>query len=199
MSGIIIMGPIFAAMVAGAIVLAAASTARYFGKFPMNRVASLSLGAVLFFVFLWPITQWCAGASTTTRIAMNPRDGEKRLEFVGLPSNTTSDFCFRSSLVGVTILADFQMSEEDFLRWMISQGWNAVPFQIEDDEPMIQLPDGTYMEVTVYPVRDYKSGKQTTVHRGYCCLTPGKDISDNTKKIIYDLNSGRAYFEYHNY
>ena len=144
-----------------------------------------------------PIMIGVVAASTTMKIDMNPREGERCLSFIGLPANTTSDFCYRRSAVGVAVLADFQMAENDFLRWMQTQKWEAVPFELSTDEWLIPMNGGavTMANSEVIPVRDYGSDTEVKLRRGYCYFWAMPDNRDYTIKIIYDLDTSRVYVE----
>ena len=175
--------------------------ARYYGKPVAGLLGAIVVAFVAAVSSLYPVLFLYVDAATETLIAMDPREGEARLRFVGLPPNTTTDFCYRFSPVGVTILADFNMSEADFLAWMDSRKWKAVEFSFGPNETGIDWTDGahTYLDMTVYPVRQYESHTPLQVKHGYCFYKSRPDNPDNTVTVIYDLDSGRAYVQHTTY
>lgn len=105
------------------------------------EIAAISGIGVALIAFV-PACVLIARATTTTLIDVDPREGERLLSWIGLPANTTSDFCYRRSAVGITVLADFQISETDFLHWMATQKWKVVPFTPADDHRSIPVDGG---------------------------------------------------------
>jgi hypothetical protein len=200
MSGVILVGALLAMVAGWGVGLLFFAIGRRIGARRSTEIATLvGLGfAVISFV---PVLGWLAQISTTTLIAMDPRQGEKKLEHFGLPPNATSDFCYRISAVGVMVLADFQMDEPDFQSWMNAQKWKAVPFELGPDESSIQVDGGavTTADTEVYPVRQYESRTGHKVSRGYCYFWAKPDNPDHTTRIIYDRDTNRAYLEHTTY
>lgn len=199
--GVLLLGAIVSALLSGLILLIASHILRKLRRRRLGCIGSTAIGVLLFIVLLWPLTRWMATVTTTTHVNLDPRKGEALLEFVGLPSNTTTDFCYRQSWIGATILADFQMSEPNFLSWLKSQGWNPVKFELAPGSGFIEWPiDGDMLlSTSVYPVRGYSDYRTVNVERGYCYFFAKEDNPDNTIKIIYDLDSHRVYFEHTTY
>lgn len=170
-------------------------------KFAAGLAIFFALGLTVSLTPLFLVS--LAKAGTTTLIDLNPREGEKRLSFVGLPKNTTSDFCYRVSVVGTTLLADFQMTEADFLSWMETQNWKAVPFDHGPDERFIPIDlgskSGFEADSVVYPVRQYESRLPKQVKRGHCFFSSKPNNPDNTIRIIYDRDEKRTYVEHTTY
>ena len=135
-------------------------------------------------VFL-PTLNWMTDTATTTVIGMDWEGGGARLTSLGLPENSASDICYRSSIVGVTFLADFDISEADFLAWMQLQDWGIVPFDLNSGR--------TSIDASVHPVREYDPETPLAIERGYCFFTSKPNNPDNTTTVIYDLDTGRAY------
>ncbi|MCG8584255.1 MAG: hypothetical protein MI757_06045 [Pirellulales bacterium] len=145
---------------------------------------------VLFFALLWPMILLTTRLTTTTKIDIDPRQGEQYLESENLPPGTTSDFCYRYSFVGVTELADFQMSKVDFMRWMEANDWKPVRFEHQDVVSMPTGEESTLVSTDAMPVRDHP--QRLRVDRGFIhCVFLG---GDRTKTYIYDLDTGRAYY-----
>src|SRR5436190_6250726 len=159
MSIVLPLSAMLVALVGWAVGFLAYSIARKFYARGASAFAILSGFAVAMALFV-PTLVLLGKASTTTLVDMDPREGERRLKPWGLPASTTSDFCYRHSFVGVEVMADFQMSEANFLRWMRTQNWTAVPFQIENDYDFIPVNGGAVGQAdsVVYPVRQYEDG-----------------------------------------
>ena len=168
----------------------------------INILAALS-GIAVVLASVIPAIVLLSTTATTARIAIDPREGEKRLAQFGLPANTTSDFCYRISAVGISVLADFQMSEADFLSWMSSQRWKTVAFDHGPNESAITVENANFpnfhTDDLVYPVREYESRTERQVKRGYCYYWSMPGNFDNTIKIIYDRDTNRAYLEHTTY
>lgn len=144
---------------------------------------------------------WLAKASTTTLVGIDGREGEQRLSNLGLPPGSTSDFCLRYSAVGSSPVADFRMSEQDFLAWMKAKQWAVTTLSAGDEFCEIVLEDGRNMSVdlTVLPVRDYEKNAGRTVKRGYCYYWSKPGNEDFTNTIFYDLDEGRVYYTHTSY
>lgn len=167
----------------------------------LRKAIAFILGVAVAFAMVAPTTRWLIRASTTTLVAMDSRKGEQRLELFGIPTGTTNDFCYRFSLFGVTIRADFEMAERDFHAWMKSQGWQTKRIVSEseywntDGGSDIVLPD----VAIVYPVRDYDLEQELEIRKGYYYFEYDQDNRDETTTVIYDLEAGRAYLVYTTY
>ena len=174
-----------------------------FGRARSGAIFGAIAGFIVATASFVPAISCLSKATTTTLIAMDPREGERRLSFVGVPANTTSDFSYRYALVGTTVLADFQMSENDFLNWMNIQQWNPVAFDHGPNEFAIPVENANFpnfhTDDLVYPVREYESRTQRQVKRGYCYYWSMPGNFDNTIKIIYDRDTNRAYVEHTTY
>jgi len=156
----------------------------------MANLVGFGVGIALFV----NLVGWLANASTTTLIDMDPHDGEQRISFLGGPPQNTSDFCYRRSAAGVLLMADFNISEADFLIWMKSQKWETVNFDLRAGDVFIEGPG---IEPLVYPIRTYETQTPLRVKRGYCYYHfEGKPGHTRSTQIIYDLDSGRAYVEF---
>jgi len=160
----------------------------------LSKAGAIVVGVALILVLFVPVCRLLANATTTTLIGVNPRVGERKLEPYGLPPNTTSDFCYRFSLVGITILADFQMAEADYLAWVNSQGWEPHRFHTQGGDSWVELPDGLHVTTEVYPVREYDSRTARIVENGWIAYTADPRDWDNTITSIYDLDAERVYF-----
>jgi hypothetical protein len=198
---VVLASPVIALLLALLIAFVASRLARLFS----TRVASRRIGRLVglgsFAVLVVGLPWWLS--QPTVYIDMPPAKGERLLCDVGLPPGTTEDFCYRFSFIGVTVLADFKMKEADFLRWMDSQGWKAKRFQTNGKDPFasLDLPDGRrdYEDVSVTPVRLQQASVETIPRQGYVFSTADPDHPDNTKKIVYDLEAGRAYYQHTTY
>lgn len=160
----------------------------------IGQWVAIVVGVLIGGASLLPIVIWMSASTTTTIIGMDSQEGARRLGYLGLPDRSTSDFCYRISLVGVAVLADFDMPEADFLAWMKSRNFNVVEFDHTTGGSSIHVPgQNMSADAEVWPVRQYESGATLTVKRGYCYFTAKPDNLDNTDTIIYDLDSGRVY------
>lgn len=197
--GVLILGVLLsAAMTAVALWLANLILGRFW-KLSLGRPLSICLGILLSCILTLPATMLSIEFSTATRLNAPPRDGESRLAFVHIPPNTTSDFNYRYSLIGVTLLADFKMSEADYLAWMESQDLKPTRFEIKTDDQGFNGADYWGPVVRVLPVRTYSSGTSLQLHRGYRATTSMPNNPDNTTTYIYDLEDGRVYFMHTTY
>jgi len=157
---------------------------------------ALAAGLLVTAALFLPVTNWMTDAVAETVIGMDPHEAAKRLDFLGLPDHATSDICYRMSPVGITVLAAFDMPEEEFLAWMKSRNWNVVTFDLSAGRSLIHVPDpDVSFEPVVYPVRQFKSRTPLPVKHGYCYFTQKADNPDNTDRVIYDLDSGRVYVQ----
>jgi hypothetical protein len=199
MSIVLLLAPL-CSLVAG---IAAALSVRWMAKLcgfsKIGCGVSSCVGILLFVVLFVPMFGWVAAALTTTLIDVDPRVGERRLEPYGLPPNTTSDFCYRFSLAGITVLADFQMPEADYLAWVKSQGWEPKRFDTKEGNSRAELSDGSSVDTEVYPVRQFDTPTPKVIKSGWIAYTEDPQNWDNTKTAIYDLDTGRVYFMHTTY
>ncbi len=124
--GVIGFGLLFSGVVA---FLAYRLVSRFIGRSrfrAFREIFAAAFGIVVFFATLVPATLWLKESLTETLIGMDPREGEKRLWLANLPEGTTQDLNYHQhySADGLTVAADFQMSEDDFLRWTGQQDWD---------------------------------------------------------------------------
>lgn len=101
------------------------------------------------------------------------------MAFLELPSGTATDFSYRRSVGGIPFVADFQMTEDDFLQWMRARG----------REP-VRIAEG---ETVAYPVRDYEAGNVLRVKRGWYVRVQKPDNPNDTETFTFDAETGRAY------
>ena len=193
---IVLASPLIAILLAPLAGFVASRVGRLFSSRVASRRIGRWVGLMSFAVFLVGLPYWMSRPSVY--IDMPSAEGERLLRHVGLPSGTTEDFCYRFSLVGVTVLADFTISEPEFLRWMGSQGWTASRFHTDGTDGFVACAvEGGgkhYVDVSVSPVRTYDAGVELVPKEGYVFFTSHPDHADNTTTIIYDLEAGRAYY-----
>jgi hypothetical protein len=153
----------------------------------------------------WPITLWLARSMVVRRLDLPADQATSVLSHVGLPPETVQDFCYRRSPVGVSLLADFNMNEEAFLRWLKSQGWTPQQFANAEDgyvrytDPESSQDGNWTVSTEVFPVRlcdtpTFGEKKGVVVRRGYVYFAATPDDPDSTTRIIYDLHTSRVYF-----
>jgi len=167
---------------AGLGLLAAAAAhwiARAFRRPRWSLAVAIITGVLVSCISFAAVFQWAQRASTTTVIGASSDVADQIMAFLGMPPGTAADFSYRRSVGGTRLVADFRMQEEDYLRWMRSQGWN--PARIAK------------AGVTVYPVRGYDSGNELQVKQGWCYCFQKPDNPDNTETFTFDAETGRAY------
>jgi hypothetical protein len=79
---------------------------------------------------------------------------------------------------------------------MSAQKWKIVPFNPGDEHYSIPVDGGAVgmASTEVFPVRDFKNRKRLVVKRGYLCFWAKPDTPDNTTQIVFDQDTGRAYY-----
>lgn len=126
---------------------------------------------------------------------------------IGVPE-AARDVNYRvSPAFGLLVVLDFQIGENDFLRWMAKKGWTPHHFVRDQqrgivwDDPKATLPKfaPSLSQATVTPVRSYLEGshEEVEVREGYYFdnYDPKDDYDDSGDTVVYDSEKGRAYLE----
>ena len=166
---------------------------------PTFSVAAASIAAFAFAVFSSsPTLNWIVEKSTNTRLNT---DSEIALKVMGtpkLPADTISDFCYQTSFRSSSPIADFKMSQPDFLKWMSAEGWEAQEFNSETGHVDLKgsnLTTETAGSITtaVYPLRSGAGQQEHLVTSGNLVY---RRSGDSIRTFIYDLGSERVYFSH---
>lgn len=161
--------------------------------------AACIVGFVAAVALTSPTLNWIITQSTDTQLNF---DTAQAAEIMGTPALTAdhiSDFCFQISFLSTSPIADFEMSHQDFINWMIAEGWQ--PQEFNDQNGRVDLKGSNLgdaevsvsITASVYPLRSGAGQQEHLVTRGHLVH---QQEGSSVRTLIRDADSGRVYFSH---
>lgn len=178
--------------------LGVAYLGRRFGYPKVGIGLSVVAGVAFFMLAVGPSFSFFVSATQKEGIGVTPGDANDSLSVIDVPTEAT-DVNYLYAPLRLLELADFQMKESDFLKWMDRQSWPPRPFATQQSSGIPQWVNGSgsmdftdtsiaFPDTYVYPVKSeghvVKNGYHFTdvVEPGFPGIT-----------IIYDTDNQRVY------
>jgi hypothetical protein len=138
-------------------------------------------GLLAFCISLGPVFDQVISATKTIIVGDSSDVADSVMAFLEMPPGTATDFSYRRSLGGISFVADFQMKEDDYLKWMGSREW-----------PVTRIAEDG---VEVYSVRGFETAESSPlqVKHGWRYYWRNPDHPDNTRSLTFDAETGRVY------
>jgi hypothetical protein len=169
---------------------------RWSGKSGPSRASGCAVAAIAFpmlsvFFFVWlPRATTYAGEGVTAQVAND------NLLTISVPE-TATDVNFRHAFYSSLIdEADFEITEDDFLKWVKEQRWTTREFGTNADrihgEPESEFSADDL--AWVYPVAISGDAEMIEVRNGYEIVDDGAIENDDVFLcVVYDKDHDRAY------
>lgn len=175
---------------------------RRFASSATALTAACIVGFVCALALVTPTLNWIVAKTTTTQLNAASSRAAEIMRTPALPADRISDFCFQISLRSASPIADFQMSQQDFVDWMTAEGWQ--PQEFNDPAGRVELRganrgsenSGSMIVSTstsVYPLRSGNGQQEHLVTRGHLV---NQRVGDSTRTFIYDADTERVYFSH---
>lgn len=202
MSGIVITAPILGLLTAAGVWLTARLGAGYFGYDRSKLTIGCVLPLLVFAISTVCCFVWIPAASTHSGVGVSAEVANGHLMTFDLPDEAVN-VDFRTCIYdGLTDAAEFDISEDNFLRWMASENRTPERFEIVDDEIVWSNADANVKYgdspacAFVTPVSSILDGHTTDevqVKRGYYFDNYDPLGDDSGLTIVYDISRRRVF------
>jgi len=160
---------------------------------------------------IFPLATWGSciilpKLATEKGLGTTPQKANEHLWAFEVPAAATDVNYVQAPYTAYLNLADFHISEEEFLEWMEAKGRDPVEFSTDEDGLVrweTEDPDALYYHQTdAHPVSPESGdllGDPIDIQNGYRFDDYKEDDPDFGMTITYDKNSQRAYAKWHAY
>ena len=181
MSGIVVIAPFYALLTSGAVWLAFRVCRRRFPSVWMSRLG-FAIPLLLFPIATVGFFVGITNAMTETGTSATPQVANNALLTFDVPSTATAVDFRHAFFAGTIDEANFTIAEDDFLKWLKSNGWKSRRFSAGETG---------YDAVWIWPLR--LDGEHTEIKNGYEYTERDEVDLDAGFNIVYDSDTRRAY------
>lgn len=196
--GLAIFGSTLASVIGAAAGVSTYYVCKWLGRRDIGERYGTATGVVWGIMWFGPMLTFGFWLTTDMQLGLHGPAADAALVWLDVPPGTASDVCYRRTYQ--RFLADFRMSEADFLAWAKSQGWQPRRYHFKEpwsDSVTWDLNGENYSEDgMVMPLREFDANEDTFVLNGYSILEKPCARAECLQKVIYDVEGQRVYVQW---